>query len=67
VRERLALAEIPCRPAIVTLRLGRVAHTHVYVPRRVELLEQAPERRYEESGHIKARGEPGVAIRYRGK
>jgi hypothetical protein len=32
VSERLALEEIPCRPAIVTLRLGRVAHIDVYVP-----------------------------------
>jgi hypothetical protein len=38
VRERLALTELPCRPAIVTLRLGRVAHTDVYVPKRIELL-----------------------------
>lgn len=32
--ERLSLARLPCRPAIATLRLGRVAHTNVYVPPR---------------------------------
>lgn len=34
VRERLSLKELPCRPAVVTLRLGRVAHEDVYVPAR---------------------------------
>ena len=29
---RISLDEIPCRPAIVTLRLGRTAHTDVFVP-----------------------------------
>lgn len=32
IRERVSLAEIPCRPALVTLRLGRVAHDQVFVP-----------------------------------
>jgi hypothetical protein len=44
VSERLALEEIPCRPAIVTLRLGRVAHADVYVPKRIELLGDRPGR-----------------------
>ena len=32
VRERVSLADIPCRPALVTLRLGRVANDQVFVP-----------------------------------
>jgi hypothetical protein len=64
VSERLALEEIPCRPAIVTLRLGRVAHTNVYVPKRIELLGGTPGRPYEEIGHIEARGRPGEHRRY---
>jgi hypothetical protein len=35
VSERISLEDLPCRPAIVTLRLGRVAHTDVYVPKRL--------------------------------
>lgn len=31
-RARISLEEIPCRPALVTLRLGRTAHTNVFVP-----------------------------------
>ena len=64
VSERLALEEIPCRPAIVTLRLGRVAHTDVYLPKRIELLGGTPGRPYEEIGHIEARGRPGEHRRY---
>jgi hypothetical protein len=37
VSERISLEDLPCRPAIVTLRLGRVAHTDVYVPKLIEL------------------------------
>lgn len=32
VRERLGLQDLPCRPAEVTLRLGRVSHARVLVP-----------------------------------
>jgi hypothetical protein len=32
IRNRLSLSELPCRPALVTLRLGRVAHMQVFVP-----------------------------------
>lgn len=32
VQERLSLEALPCRPAMVTLRLGRIAHTNVFVP-----------------------------------
>jgi hypothetical protein len=32
VRERVSLENLPCRPALVTLRLGRVAHEQVFVP-----------------------------------
>jgi len=42
--EELPLDDMPCRPAIVTLRLGRVAHADVYVPRRIELLSGVPAR-----------------------
>lgn len=56
---RLSLKEIPCRPAIVTLRLGREAHTDVFVPRHIELLGGRPQRPYEEIGRIEARGLPG--------
>ncbi len=31
-RERFSLDRIPCRPADVTLRIGRVAHQTVHVP-----------------------------------
>lgn len=31
-RARFSLEEIPCRPARVTLRLGRVSHATVHVP-----------------------------------
>lgn len=41
---RISLAEIPCRPAIVTLRLGRTAHTNVFVPPNMELLGGRPQR-----------------------
>lgn len=34
ITERIALEDMPCRPAIVTLRLGRTAHADVFVPRR---------------------------------
>jgi hypothetical protein len=54
VEERLALDDIPCRPAIVTLRLGRAAHTDVYVPRQIDLLEGRPDRPYQEIGRIAA-------------
>ncbi|HEX6268091.1 MAG TPA: hypothetical protein VFZ81_14500 [Burkholderiales bacterium] len=57
--ERIALGGIPCRPAIVTLRLGRTAHTDVFVPRHVELIGGAPGRPYDEIGRIEARGRPG--------
>jgi hypothetical protein len=57
--ERIALNAIPCRPAIVTLRLGRSAHTDVFVPRHVELIGGAPGRPYDEIGRIEARGKPG--------
>lgn len=63
-REELSLHDMPCRPAIVTLRLGRVAHTNVYVPERIELLGGVPERPYEEIGRIEARGKPGEHIAY---
>lgn len=33
IRERISLAGIPCRPAMVTLRLGRVSHEAVLVPK----------------------------------
>lgn len=32
VRERFDLAELECRPARVTLRMGRIAHVSVVVP-----------------------------------
>lgn len=32
VTRRLSLDDIPCRPALVTLRLGRVSHMSVRVP-----------------------------------
>jgi hypothetical protein len=32
VRERIALGGLPCRPAEVTLRLGKVSHARVQVP-----------------------------------
>jgi hypothetical protein len=32
IRERISLKSLPCRPALVTLRLGRIAHTQVFVP-----------------------------------
>jgi hypothetical protein len=32
IRRRLSLEGIPCRPALVTLRLGRVAPAQVFVP-----------------------------------
>ena len=32
VRERFELERLPCRPARVTLRLGRVSHASVLVP-----------------------------------
>jgi hypothetical protein len=57
--ERIVLNTIPCRPAIVTLRLGRTAHTDVFVPRHIELIEGAPGRPYDEIGRIEARGRPG--------
>ncbi len=36
VTGRLGLQELPCRPAEVTLRLGRVSHARVLVPARTE-------------------------------
>lgn len=60
--ERVPLGAIPCRPAIVTLRLGRVAHAEVFVPRHIELLRGAPARPYEEIGAIEARGRPGEQL-----
>jgi hypothetical protein len=54
-KERVALGAIPCRPAIVTLRLGRVAHAEVFVPRHIELMRGAPQGPYEEIGAIEAR------------
>lgn len=56
---RISLEEIPCRPAIVTLRLGRTAHTNVFVPRHIQLLGGRPDRPYDEIGRIEARGSPG--------
>lgn len=32
VTARLPLAALPCRPAVVTLRLGRVSHATIFVP-----------------------------------
>lgn len=32
VTQRLSLRDLPCRPAVVTLRLGRVSHMSVHVP-----------------------------------
>lgn len=32
VRERIGLGGLPCRPAVVTLRLGKVSHARVQVP-----------------------------------
>jgi hypothetical protein len=32
VTRRISLAAIPCRPAVVTLRLGRVSHMSVGIP-----------------------------------
>jgi hypothetical protein len=32
VRERIGLGGLPCRPAEVTLRLGKVSHARVQVP-----------------------------------
>ena len=32
VTRRLSLEDLPCRPALVTLRLGRVSHISVEVP-----------------------------------
>jgi hypothetical protein len=32
VRRHISIAELPCRPAVVTLRLGKVAHETVHVP-----------------------------------
>jgi hypothetical protein len=34
VTRRLSLDDLPCRPAVVTLRLGRVSHMSVRVPAR---------------------------------
>lgn len=64
ITERIALDDMPCRPAIVTLRLGRTAHTDVFVPRHIELLGGAPARPYEAIGEIEARGSPGEHRRY---
>ena len=55
VGARIGLEDIPCRPTIVTLRLGRVSHLDVFVPRQVELLDGTPQRPYEEIGRIEAR------------
>jgi hypothetical protein len=41
VREELELADIPCRPALVTLRLGPVQHARVFVPRDIDGLGNA--------------------------
>jgi hypothetical protein len=60
--ERIGLDALPCRPAIVTLRLGRVAHADVFVPKHIELLRGAPARPYEEIGAIEARGRPGEQL-----
>jgi hypothetical protein len=60
--ERVPLGAMPCRPAIVTLRLGRVAHAEVFVPRHIELMRGAPQRPYEEIGAIEARGRPGEQL-----
>ena len=62
VEARIGLQEIPCRPAIVTLRLGRVSHLDVLVPRQVEPLGGTPQRPYEEIGRIKT--EPGAFPQY---
>ena len=32
VIERIGLGSLACRPAVVTLRLGKVSHRRVYVP-----------------------------------
>jgi hypothetical protein len=32
VRSRIGLGGLPCRPAVVTLRLGKVSHARVRVP-----------------------------------
>jgi hypothetical protein len=41
VTRRLDLGQLPCRPAIVTLRLGRGSHRSVQVPPRAGALPEA--------------------------
>jgi hypothetical protein len=64
VQTRIGLENIPCRPAIVTLRLGRVSHLDMFVPREIELLSETPQKPYEELGRVEARGVPGEQRSY---